>query len=192
MGSNAVPLPPDQIPPHVLQIGGLFLLFGGSAWTLCYVLSIREAFRSKSYGMPLFALALNFGWEIILALYVHQPLFVRVIYTVWLIVDCGMVYAAVKFGKYEWGHAPLVANHIGKIFGILATGATLGFWCFAKWWIENDLGKREGVYYKGLPGPDTQQLGFWSGEVCLIFLSAGSLCQLVIRQHSGGVNYTIW
>jgi hypothetical protein len=142
--------------------------------------------------MPLFALALNFAWEVVYALYVAETPLERFVFAVWLFTDCGMVYGMVKYAKYEWSHAPTVARRIGEIFAILAVGATLGHWTFAKWWIENDVGKREGKFYRGVIGPDTSELGFWSAALCQLVLSAASLRQLVVRQHSGGVSWAIW
>jgi hypothetical protein len=142
--------------------------------------------------MPLFALALNFAWEVVYALFVAESLLERSVFTIWLIIDCGMVYGMLKYAKYEWSHAPAVARRIGGIFAIMAVGATLGHWTFAKWWIQNDIGKREGKFYKGVVGPDTTELGFWSAALCQLYLSAASLCQLVVRQHSGGVSWAIW
>lgn len=78
------------------------------------------------------------------------------------------------------------------IFAVMAVLATVGHWSFAKWWIDNDMGKREGKYYRGVVGPDTSELGFWSACVCQLYLSAASLAQLLVRQHSGGVNWSMW
>jgi hypothetical protein len=39
-------------------------LVSGIAWTLVYIDAIRVGFKDKSYAMPLFALALNLGWEL--------------------------------------------------------------------------------------------------------------------------------
>lgn len=43
----------------------LFLqLVAGLCWSIAYIEIIRLGFKQKTYGMPLFALALNFSWEI--------------------------------------------------------------------------------------------------------------------------------
>jgi hypothetical protein len=44
--------------------------------------------------MPLFALALNFAWEV--ALYVAESPLEQFVFTIWLFIDCGMVYATVQ------------------------------------------------------------------------------------------------
>jgi hypothetical protein len=108
-----------------------------------------------------------------------------------LVIGCGIVYGMVKYAKYEWSHAPAIARRIGGIFAVMTIGATLGHWTFAKWWIENPIGKREGKFYGGVVGPDMGELSFWSAALCQVHLSAASLCQLVARQHSGGVSWAI-
>lgn len=190
MGSNDIP--PPHVPSHVVPLCNLFLQVGGGLWTLSYVLYVRESFRSRSYGMPLFAVALNFSWEVVYALQVAESLLERSIFTIWMVIDCGMVYGIIKYAKYEWAHSPKVAHNIGSIFTMMVVSAILGHWTFAKWWIENEIGKRDGKFYKGVIGPDITELGFWSAITCQAYLSIASLCQLVVRQHSGGVNWMIW
>ena len=75
---------------------------------------------------------------------------------------------------------------------MLTTYCALGHWTFAKWWLDNDMGKREGKFYRGVLGPDTTELGFWSGALCQAYLSAASLVQLLIRGHTGGVSWSVW
>ncbi|KAK3996555.1 hypothetical protein QBC44DRAFT_365216 [Cladorrhinum sp. PSN332] len=74
----------------------------------------------------------------------------------------------------------------------MTLAATAAHWTFAEWWIANDIGKREGKFYRGAVGLDTTELGYWSAMLCQVYLSASSLCQLVVRQHSGGVSWSIW
>lgn len=190
MGSNDVP--PPHVPAHVIPTCNLLLQTGGVLWTICYVLHVYESFRSQSYGMPLFVLCLNLSWELVYAFYVAESPLERFVFTLWLLIDTGIVYGVIKYAKYEWTHSPIVARNIGTIIVVMLTGATLGHWTFAKWWIDNDMGKRDGKFYRGVIGPDTTELGFWSAAVSQLYLSAASLCQLVVRQHSGGVSWTIW
>jgi hypothetical protein len=43
-----------------MQTFGLILVgISGLAWTVVYLFLIRAGFKDKTYGMPLFALALN-------------------------------------------------------------------------------------------------------------------------------------
>ena len=54
--------------------------------------------------------------------------------------------------------------------------------------MEKGIGKKVG---KGV-GADMTELGFWSAGVAQAYLSAASLTQLVLRQHTGGVSWGIW
>lgn len=112
--------------------------------------------------MPLLALALNFGWELVYGLYVAETSPERCVFILWLLIDCAMVCGVCKNAKYEWSHSPVVARNIGAIFLAMAVIAMITHWTFAKWWIDNEIGKREGKHYRGVVGPDTTDLGFWS------------------------------
>lgn len=142
--------------------------------------------------MPLFALALNFGWEFVYAIHVAESPLEKSVFTIWLLIDGVMLYGVLKFAHYEWKHSPWIARNIGLLFTALVTVASVGHWTFAKWWLDNEIGKREGKFYRGVVGPDTTELGFWSAAFCQAYLSAVSLVDLVVRQHSGGVSWGIW
>lgn len=190
MGSNDIT--PPEVPSHVVPISNLLLQIGGGLWTVSYLLYTRESFKTKSYGMPLFALALNFAWELVYALYVAESPLERAVFTIWLAIDCVMLYGVLKFAHFEWRHSPWVARNVGWIFGVMAGIAVMGHWTFAKWWLDEQIGRKEGKIYRGVVGPDTTELGFWSAAFCQTYLSAASLCQLLVRQHSGGVSWEIW
>ncbi|KAH8592131.1 hypothetical protein B0O99DRAFT_654043 [Bisporella sp. PMI_857] len=190
MGSN------DQPPAHitfpVVATTSLLLQIGGILWTLCYILMLRESQRSKTYGMPLFALSFNFSWELVYALYVAESLLERIVFTTWMVLDIGLIYYTLLYGKREWDHAPFIRRHLGLLWVLMTVYTTVGHFAFAKWWLDNDIGKKEGRFYRGIVGPDTTELGFWTSVVSQAYLSAASLIQLLIRRHSGGVNWSIW
>ena len=131
MGSDDIP--PPHVPAHVVHVCNALLQMGGGLWTICYVLLVRESFRSKSYGMPLFALALNFAWEFVYGLFVAEERLERVVFMIWLIIDCGMVYGVIKFAKYEWSYSPWVARNIVIIFTVIMAMSIVGHGTFAKW-----------------------------------------------------------
>jgi hypothetical protein len=190
MGSNDIP--PSHVPLHVVSTCSSLLQVGGVLWTICYVLMLRESSKTRTYGMPLFALAMNFGWEIVYALYVVETELEFLVFGVWLVIDCGLVYYLLKYGRNEWRNAPVVATNLGTILSVMIVYTAVGQFSFAKWWIDNDIGKREGKFYRGVMGPDTTELGFWSSALVQAYLSASSLVQLVIRRHSGGISWGIW
>lgn len=190
MGSSDIP------PPHVysqfMHVHNGLLQLGGTLWTLCYILLIRESARSKSYGMPLFALAMNLGWELVYALSIVESTLERIVFTTWLVVDCGILFGMLKYGANEWRHAPHIGRNLLPIFVVLTLVAAAGNWTFAKWFLDLEIGKREGKYFRGKVGPDTTMLGFWSSVVVQAYISAACLAQLLVRMHSGGVSWGVW
>lgn len=188
----------DVLPPHVdpsiRTFNDAFLGTGGIGYTICYILMTRQSIRDRTYAMPLFTLALNFAWELIFALFVAVEGRELGIFTVWMIIDLGLVYALVKYGANEWEHAPIVGRHIGKIFTVM-----LAWWCVvlyavSAWWIDpvNPVNPKEGKAYKGVKGIDTDELGYWTALIAQVVLSFMSLAQIVVRQNSGGSSYGIW
>ncbi|KLU82743.1 hypothetical protein MAPG_01812 [Magnaporthiopsis poae ATCC 64411] len=53
-------------------------------------------------------------------------------------------------------------------------------------------GPREGKLYGGRVAGDTTEMGYWTAAFAQILLSTASLAQLLVREHSGGVNWSIW
>jgi hypothetical protein len=188
----------DVIPPHVHPsvhtVSDVLLGIGGIGYTICYVLMTRQSIRDRTYAMPLFSLAFNFAWEIVFAFFVAEELREQAIYTIWMVIDVGLVYAVVTYGANEWRHAPVVGRHIGKIFAVM-----LAWWCVtlysvSMWWIDpaNPVNPKEGKSYRGVAGIDKDELGYWTALVAQVFLSVMSLAQIVVRGHSGGSSYGIW
>jgi hypothetical protein len=190
MGSNDVP--PPSVPSYYLVGANTLLQVGGALWTLCYILMTRESFRSRTYGMPLLALANNFAWEIVYAFGVAEAPLERIVFAIWCVLDIGLLLGIARHGAGEWAHAPIIAKNLGKVVIGLIIWLVVGHWAFAKWWIDNEIGKREGKYYYGVVAADTSELGFWTAGVAQLCLSVASLAQLVVRQHTGGVSWSIW
>jgi hypothetical protein len=188
----------DVLPPHVdpsiREVNDVLLGIGGITYTICYVLMARQSIRDRTYSMPLFSLAFNFAWEIVFALYVAEEPREKTMFTIWMLIDLGLVYAAVKYGANEWKHAPAVGRHVGKIFA-----GMLAWWCIAlyavsSWWVDpvNPVNPKFGKAYRGVKGIDTDELGFMTALVAQVVLSVMSLAQIMVRQSSRGSSYTIW
>jgi hypothetical protein len=84
-------------------------LVSGIAWTIVYIDAIRIGFKEKSYAMPLFALGLNLGWELIYAytsLTQSTGLSLQGIVNVcWALFDLGIVYTYFRYGRRYWPRA---------------------------------------------------------------------------------------
>jgi hypothetical protein len=80
-------------------------LISGVCWTIVYVEIIRLGFKGKTYGMPLFALALNICWEC-----VHAYLYLTTdpgniqgwINLLWFLFDIAIVITYIKYGKSDF------------------------------------------------------------------------------------------
>ena len=81
----------------------LFLtLLSGICWSIVYIELIRKGFQDRTYAMPLFALGLNFAWEIIYSVdgLLLSPASVQGwVNLVWATLDGVIVYTFFKYGR---------------------------------------------------------------------------------------------
>src|SRR4051812_33043506 len=79
-------------------------LISGISWTIVYILIIIRSFRDKTYGMPFWALAFNFGWEFIFSfVLIGQKVGLQaIINRIWFAFDVLILVAYFVFGKKEW------------------------------------------------------------------------------------------
>ncbi|PSR83574.1 hypothetical protein BD289DRAFT_369842 [Coniella lustricola] len=190
MGFNDVP--PPHVTPLYQPIYDATFGFAGLAWTLCYLMYAREGLKSRSYGMPMFALANNFAWEMVYALYVADAARERTAMVVWMLIDTPIIYSFLKHGRKEWAHAPLVKRHLGGIFVTLVLFCVTVHWAWASWWMSSGVALKEGKVYRGVQGLDATEMAFWAVSMCQVVVSTTSLAQLLVRQHTGGVSWTVW
>lgn len=196
MGSSDIP--PPGVPDYVIPVSSHMLSVSGTLWTVSYLLYARESLRSKSYGMPIAALAINFGWEVVNAFYVAEAPLERAVITAWCLIDLGLFYGVVRYGPREWergaggGRTTWVSRNLVAVLGLMVALSLWANWAFAHWWIRNEVGRREGKFYGGRLAADTTELGYWTASFAQVFLSAASFAQLLVREHSGGVSWSIW
>jgi len=77
-------------------------LISGICWSVVYLVLIYQGFKHKSYGMPLVALGLNFGWEFFYSFYeldLANISLQRWINIFWFVLDGIIVYQCFKYGK---------------------------------------------------------------------------------------------
>lgn len=112
-------------------------------WMLAYIGIIRRGFKDQSYGMPIVALALNLGWEVVFAFFIppygsadaqlipYGGLKAQVIFALWATLNSLILYTYFKNGykyfeiKYaisrlQWTAFSLVL--IGFSFLVMYTG----------------------------------------------------------------------
>jgi hypothetical protein len=76
--------------------------FSGFCWTVVYIDSIRLGFKESTYAIPFWALALNIAWELLQAVLEYQKAGFSLqvgITSVWLLLDCVIIYTYFRFGK---------------------------------------------------------------------------------------------
>lgn len=77
-------------------------LISGICWSVVYLVLIYQGFKHKSYGMPLVALGLNFGWEFFHSFYeldLKNISLQRWINIFWFLFDAIIVYQCFRYGK---------------------------------------------------------------------------------------------
>ena len=78
-------------------------LLSGIGWTLVYIDSIRRGFKDKTYAIPLYALGLNFAWEVIYSIRDFQTAGVQAVVNIaWMLCDAVIVFTYFKYGKREF------------------------------------------------------------------------------------------
>jgi hypothetical protein len=78
-------------------------LISGISWTVVYLDLINRGFRDRTYGMPLFALALNFAWEFIFGFLVGEGIGVqRIVNVTWFVLDAIIVVTYFRYGRREY------------------------------------------------------------------------------------------
>lgn len=101
----------------------LFLtLLSGVSWTIVYIELIRNGFKYQTYAMPLFALGLNFAWEVLYSLndlVIHPTTggVQGIANLVWACFDLIIVYTYFKYGKKFF---PEKAKKYFVVFSLLA------------------------------------------------------------------------
>jgi len=186
----------DIVPPHVtpayLPVGITLFTGGGVLYTVLYYLMARQSLQDRAYAMPLLALGFNVAWEGVFLFYVSEDIYEKVVYALWILLDMGIVYSAVKHGPIEWTHAPAIARNLGKIITVIIAWWGWLIFAMSSWWLNNNIGRKTGILYRGAEGPDPRELGFWTALFGQVVLSCTSLAQILARGNGRGTSYAIW
>lgn len=101
-----------------------FAMLSGLFWTAVYVLIIIKGFKDKSYGMPLFCLALNISWELIYSLVIPNQGAQRWINLIWFIFDIVLVIQVLLYWKKDF--PDLKGKVFYPIYSLIMVTAFLG------------------------------------------------------------------
>lgn len=194
MGSSDVA--PAHVPEWVVPLSTAALGVGVLFWDATYILMTARSLRTRSYSMPLLGLALNVSWEIVYALYVCEAPLETAGFTLWLLLDIGLVYTTVRFAPDDWeGTSRWVGRHVAPILAAMTAVGCVGHFAFVSWWLSRPgvgHGDKTGKWYFGQDQYDTTEMAYWSAGVAQMVDSVGALAMLVVRGHSGGTSYAIW
>jgi hypothetical protein len=81
----------------------ILTLISGISWSIVYIDLIRRGFKDRTYGMPLFVLALNIAWEFVFAFVTGFRISVqKIVNVVWFVLDAVIVYTYFKFGRKDF------------------------------------------------------------------------------------------
>jgi hypothetical protein len=79
----------------------ILTVVSGICWTVVYIEGIRVGFRDRSYAIPLYALALNFAWELLHTVFGFRTgvSLQTIINAVWFTFDVGILYTYFRYGR---------------------------------------------------------------------------------------------
>lgn len=78
-------------------------VISGVSWMIVYFDLIRRGFLDKTYGMPLFALALNLSWEFVFGFFQADVVGIqKVVNIIWFFMDVVIAYTYFKFGRQDF------------------------------------------------------------------------------------------
>lgn len=98
-------------PGILADLPPLFGFAGGLLWVVTYMLVIRIGFRQRTYAIPMLAVALNLGWEIVYGLlYPPESTAFRLVHATWLALDLVILYQLLRFGRENQTY-PLIARY---------------------------------------------------------------------------------
>jgi hypothetical protein len=145
--------------------------------------------------MPLLALGINLGWELVWALYVSDNALEALGFGAWLLLDVPVVYATLKTVRRSFASQPLVGDNAGLILILTIAASALANGLFANWWLaepHRGHGLKWGKTWNGLEARDTTEVSWWTAGVAQMALSVGAVAMVMQRGHSGGQSYAIW
>lgn len=158
----------------VKPLADLFVVGMGLGWLINYFGMVYTSFKERTYGMAIMPLCCNIAWEIVYCL-IH-PSKNRVelsVFALGLVINLGVMYAAIVFSSREWSHAPLVERNLPRIFCVCIIGFITGHLALAA-----EIGPS--LAYS------------WGAVVCQLLLSIGGLCQLLCRSSTRGTSWMLW
>jgi hypothetical protein len=173
-----------------MQSIGFFLVgLSGLAWTVVYIFLIRAGFKDKTYGMPLFALALNIAWELLYTIlgFQHTEISLQTwVNLVWSLFDIAIVFCYFKYGKEEFKKYADAKYFIPWSVLIFLMAGILQYAFLKEFGITNS---KNFDLFKTFIEPD---LGSWYAAFLQnLMMSVLFIQMLLLRKNDKGQNLTV-
>lgn len=144
---------------------------GTAFWLVLYVLAIIGGLRQRTYLVPVVAIAANFSWELIAAVYRIAPVRLWHIGDIgWLGLDAGIVYTVLRYGRQQQTIPEL------KRFFYAVVAGTFVFALVAQLALEQALG---------------DEYGFLDAYMISVMMSVLFYFFYFARRNSDKLNYAI-
>jgi hypothetical protein len=173
-----------------MQTLGFFLVgLSGLAWTIVYIFLIKAGFKDETYGMPLFALALNIAWEFLYTFlgFQHSTISLQTwVNLVWSLFDIAIVFCYFKYGKEEFKKYADAKYFIPWSVLIFLMAGIIQYAFLKEFGITNS---KNFDLFKAFIEPD---LGAWySAFMQNLMMSVLFIQMLLLRKNDKGQNLTI-
>jgi hypothetical protein len=144
---------------------------GTAFWLVLYVLAIIGGLRKRTYLVPVVAIAANFSWELIAAVYRIAPVRLWHIGDIlWLCLDAGIVYTVLRYGRAQQQIPEL------QRFFVAIVGGTFAFALIAQLALEQAL---------------SDEYGFLDAYMISVMMSVLFYFFYFARRSSDNLNYAI-
>jgi hypothetical protein len=125
----------EHLDRAALDMGAWFNLVGdvgGALWIVTYFFVIRQGFKDRTYALPMFAIGLNFSWEMLFAfVWPVTPWVWRLLDKGWLIPDSIIVFQLLRYGRGAQTNSEL-RKHFYLVFAVIFLVGLAGQYTFTR------------------------------------------------------------
>ncbi|KAL3495753.1 hypothetical protein BJX62DRAFT_195071 [Aspergillus germanicus] len=167
--------PPPAAYEHYLPLMNTCTMITGLCWVACYLGQAHHSMTHRTYSMPFFAQASNLAWEFVYGGLIYpSPLALeRLIFLSGFATNTILQYTAIRYGRAEWVHAPLVSRNLEALYAVTIAVFVAGNLAAAE-----QFGPHIGGYYVAI--------------LAQLIISVGSLAQLLSRGATRGFSLWLW
>ncbi|ATB32897.1 hypothetical protein [Melittangium boletus] len=110
---------------------------GSFLWVVAYALIVRQCHQQKTYGIPMVAICLNMGWEVLTAWVLPNPVEVWLwLERAWSILDLFILGQLLRYGRAEQKF-PETRQYFYPLIGLTLVLSFCGQYSFIKMYQDN-------------------------------------------------------